>query len=419
MRADRDHRARRVGRICAGVVALALLASGGAALAQTSGPRARDGTRNPASTLRQPKPSIFGIDTTTHDTKKGDFFNDLPAAHRLGARWIRWTLGPASATGNYQAAGYLVRQARERGMGIVLSLAGIPSACSERPAPGNVEDCPPTTSRGRRRYEAYVRRVVLHFRRQVTYYESWRQPNLKGEWAPRPNAAEYAALLRADDATFRSVNHTHHLHLKLLFGSPMAFGLLPQKHGSIAVLPYTHRVLDDLHGAKPFYGAALHAYRFPPGRDGPSYPALDQVGGIPVPRGAHGPFPHQRCNSTPSCHMTWPQELSAYEQEFRNHGYGEVPLWLTEFGWPGNRVGHGPYFPSAQTQAKYLRQAYADLLRLPFVQGALWFNLRDYQPGSKTSDASYFYHYGLLYYDYKRKPAADAFAALAKAHPGR
>lgn len=416
MRTGGDHPATRVGRLVAGVAVLALLTSGGVALAQTSGAGATAATSSRAST--QPKPSIFGIDTTTYDSKKGDFFKDLPVAHRLGARWIRWTLGPTSAHGNYQAAGYLVKQARKRGMGIVLSLAGITSACSERPMPSDVRICPPTTRSDLQHYEAYVRRVIVHFRRQVSYYESWREPNRTTSWYPRPNPRAYAALLEADYATFQSVNRSYHLHLKLLFGSPSVFDLMPHKHGGIAVLPFTHRVLHDLHGRKPFNAIALHAYRFPPDK-GPSALESDYVGGIPVRRKAHGPFPAQGCNKTPWCSMTWPQELSAYEQEFKDHGYGQVPLWLTEFGWPGSRVAHGRYFPSAVTQAKFLREAYADLLRLPFVQAALWFNLRDYQPGLKTSDASYFYHYGLLYYDYKRKPAADAFEALAKAHPDR
>lgn len=403
-------------RLCSGAVALALVTSGAAALAQARDPA---GHQRPASTRGQPKPSIFGIDTSTYDSKKGDFFKNLPAAQALGARWIRWTLGPKSAVGDYAAAGYLVNQTRRRGMGIVLSFAGIPEACSRRPMPANVRDCPPTTPRDRRRYEAYVRRVLVHFRGEVTYYESWRNPNLKGSWSPRPNAEAYAALLRADYATFQSVNHRDHLHLKLLFGSPDNFGLLPQHHGSIAVLPYTHNVLADLHRVKAFDGIALHAYRFPPGKFGPFAHGYDRVDNVPIPPRARGPFPAEGCDTTPVCRMTWAGELRAYEQEFKDHGYGSEPLWLTEFGWPGNSVPNGPYYPSTAVQARYLKQAYAVLLKLHFVQGAVWFNVRNYQPGVKTGEPTWFYHYGLLEHDFQRKPAGAAFAALARAHPGR
>ena len=117
--------------------------------------------------------------------------------------------------------------------------------------------------------------------------------------------------------------------------------------------------------------------------------------------------------------MTWPQELSAYEQEFANSRYGEPPLWLTEFGWPGNAAPNGNYFPGEPAQASDVVQAYSDLLRMPFVKGALWFNLRDYQPGYSSPDPSFFYHYGLLEYNYAAKQAGNEFQALAAANPTR
>jgi hypothetical protein len=104
---------------------------------------------------------------------------------------------------------------------------------------------------------------------------------------------------------------------------------------------------------------------------------------------------------------------------FQNHGYGQQPLWLTEFGWPGNALAAGVYFPSDVTQTADLTQAYIDLLRMPFVRAALWFNIRDYQPGDVTGDPSFFYHYGLLNYDLSPKPAAAAFRLLADLNPGR
>jgi hypothetical protein len=56
---------------------------------------------------------------------------------------------------------------------------------------------------------------------------------------------------------------------------------------------------------------------------------------------------------------------------------------------------------------------------MPFVKAAFWFDLRDYQPGFPSSDPPYFYHYGLLNYDFSLKPAAGAFKTLAHANPHR
>jgi hypothetical protein len=117
--------------------------------------------------------------------------------------------------------------------------------------------------------------------------------------------------------------------------------------------------------------------------------------------------------------MSWPQELSAYEQEFTNQGYRLMPLWITEFGWPGNPSAGDSYHPSYTAQAADLSDAYNDLLSLPFVQAAFWFNLRDYQPGRRNPDPEFFAHYGLLQYHFALKPAATAFQRLAKANPGR
>ena len=86
-------------------------------------------------------------------------------------------------------------------------------------------------------------------------------------------------------------------------------------------------------------------------------------------------------------------------------------------------VGGGPragrrrdYRLSTATQDADLKGSYADLLLL-CVKGALWFNVRDYQPGVSSPDPAFFYHYGLLNYHYGHKPDADDFKALAAKYP--
>ncbi len=398
------------------LLCLLLGAGAGAAVARKSRP-------HPSGPLpymgAEPGPSIFGLDTSIYDSSYGNFLRDIPTARRLGARWDHFTIGIATAHGNYSSLDHLVEQARRNGMGAILSFGGIGSACSLKPRPRNIHACPPTTGHDLRVYEAYVRRLVLHYRNVVDYYESWTEPNNKTSFDPGPNAGAYAAVLAAQYAAIQSVNGQYGLHIKLLFGSPSDFSVIPGTRGFVAVLPFTNKVLRDLHGRRAFDGVSLHAYRFPPQPYGPAAQAYDYVGGIRVKAGAHGPFPGDGCDSSPWCQMTWPEELSAYEQEFYDHGYGAEPMWLTEFGWPGNAQPGGGYFPSEAIQARDLLKAYADLLRLPFVQGALWFNVRDYQPGFKSPDPAFFYYYGLLGYGFSPKPAGTEFEALARANPGR
>jgi hypothetical protein len=362
-----------------------------------------------------PAPSIFGIDTATYDTSTSNYASDFPTSRSLGARWDHFTAGQATGIPNYTVLDDQVTRARRQGMGVVISLAGIAAACSLNPRPANVSACPPTTAADLSSYQSYIKGLVLHYRNVVDTYESWAEPNNPTSFQPSPNPARYAAILEAQYAEFQALNSQYGLHLTLLFGSPAGFS----SASGDAVLPFTEQVLNDLGGRRAFDGVALHAYRFPPSPEGPGVAVNDNVAGVPAQPGAAGPFPNQGCNSTPWCQMTWPQELSAYEQEFTNRGFGQPPLWVTEFGWPGNAQGGDAYHPSNAVQARYLQDAYGDLLQLPFVQGALWFNLRNYQPGYSTSDPEFFFHFGLLNYDFSEKPAAAQFKSLAAANPGR
>jgi len=361
---------------------------------------------------RQPHPSIFGIDSGTFDSVRGHFGRDFGASRALGARWDRFTLTAATDSGNFSVIDAEVRNARHHHMGVVLSFEGIKQACSVGSLKSDPQRCPPTTSADMHRYQSYVRSVLVRYRKAVTYYESWTEINHN---TSAMNASQYAAVLKAQYGVVQSVNHRYHTHLKLLYGSEVGFGIRPGSSWT-AVIPFTAEVLGDLQGAKPFDGIALHAYRLPP--VAPSTAVCDYIGSVSVSPGT----------TTPSCHnagyraLTWPEELTAYEQEFQNHGYGQPPLWITEFGWPaGGNCSSLPtgYCLATGTQAADVSEAYHDMLQLPFVQGALWFNLRDYQPSYKSPDPAFFYHYGLLNYNYSQKSAGAQFKALARANPGR
>jgi hypothetical protein len=345
----------------------------------------------------QPAPSIFGIDSYTIDNNKSNFDNSFKRAKNLG---------------------------------VLISLGGASNACSISALKSKPTHCPPTTAADLKAYKSFLKTELLRYRKNVSYYESWTEPNHKSSWGNTgPNPAQYAALLKAQYSVFQAVNRSYHLHLKLLFGGSNEFSANSQTPGVTAVLPFTHQVLVQLGGAHAFDGIALHGYVYPP-NEGPATKFYTNVQGIPVPSGASGPYPAQGCDSTPSCYMDWSQQLSAYEQEFTNHGYSSEPLWLSEFGWPGNAKANGSSYPSYSVQAANLRAAYGVLLKLPFVKGAFWYNLYDYKPGIPSCatdpsaplcnpDPEPFAHYGLLTYGQAKKPAAYAFTTLAKANKGR
>jgi hypothetical protein len=370
-----------------------------------------------------PSPSIFGINTLGYDSSYANYQRGVPTARSMGARWVHFTndsIHFKNGQPNWGTLDNQITQARKLGLGVLISLGGTPNACSVSPRPTDFTGCPPTTSGDLYAYSLYLRAELVRYRNVVQYYESWLEPNGPSFWRPGANPGQYANLLRTQYQVFQQVNSAYHTDLKLLFGGPISFGTSPGSSGAIAVLPFVNQVLNDLHGAQVFDGIGLHGYRFPTDNNGPADlnwgPTAnnwDYVGGLSFPDS-------DGCTGGALwCKMTWPQELRAYEQEFENHGYGQMPLWLTEFGWPGTANPSTALYPSLDTQAQYLREAYGDIVQLPFVQAAFVFNLRDYQPGLASPDPAFFYNYGLLQYGFQAKPAAGVFEQFVQANPGR
>lgn len=391
--------------------------------------------RASSAAYQQPAPSLFGINTGTYIPNYYDYKRDFAFDRALGGTWdhvtghaIKWKNGHF----DWSAMDNFIKLSKQHHLGMLVSLAGDPNprSCSIRPAPPDLTRCHPMTASDFRMYEAFLRQELVRYRRSVTYFESWVEPNHTGAWPPFPNPAQYARVLKAQYSVFRAVNKQYGVHLKLIFGGPAAFSIAPGSPGGMAVLPFTHQVLQDLHGRRAFDLIGLHAYRFPPATSSPGAEVFDNVQGIPDPRGSEGPFPHQGCASTAArkgiyCQMTWREEISAYRQEFMNEGYGPQTMWLTEFGWPGVTqvprvaVPAANYYPLYRVQKQDLLAAYRVVLHLRFVQAAFWFDIRDYTPGVPTPDPPFFAHFGLLTDKAKYKPAAYAFRALARANPGR
>jgi hypothetical protein len=370
-----------------------------------------------------PSPSIFGINTGTYDSNQSNWLRNFPMAHSMGARWLHFTQGSVHFSGGQVNWGTLdseVVRAKKLGMGVLVSLGGEPGACSITPRPSNFTGCPPTTAGDLYAYSLFLRAELLRYRNVVQYYESWLEPNNPAYWRGGPSAQQYANLLKTEYQVFQQVNSQYHTDLKLLFAGPISFSTAPGSGGPTAVLPYVNQVLNDLHGAHVFDAIGLHGYRFPSDNNGPASldwgpnaVNWDYVAGLSFPEG-------DGCSGGALwCKMTWPQELRAYEQVFENHGYGQMPLWLTEFGWPGNASPSTALYPSFDTQTQYLREAYDDILQLPFIQAAFWFNLQDYQPGISSPDPAFFFHYGLFQYGFAPKPAASLFEQFVQANPGR
>jgi hypothetical protein len=97
-------------------------------------------------------------------------------------------------------------------------------------------------------------------------------------------------------------------------------------------------------------------------------------------------------------------------------GDAAKPIWMTELGWStatspcarGAWAGRKPAGVTEAEQAANLTEAYRCLANYPYVESGLWFTLDD-----TTGRGAELDNYGLRREDGSRKPAWDAFAAVA------
>ena len=212
----------------------------------------------------------------------------------------------------------------------------------------------------------------------VAAYEIWNEPDDAPYWAPAPNPAAYAALLKAAYPAFKA-------------GDPSAAvvtgGLVGNDYDFLQAL------YDN--GAKGFFDAVgVHTdtaclttdpreyYREPSGRIG-------------------------RYSFTGYREVHWTMVANGDDK----------PIWLTEYGWStteaicnnGARAGTKPGGVALAQQADFLAKGYGCLQNDPYVTEAIWFSLADID-SSSPDDARRF---GLTDQWLNPKPAFATFQGAA------
>lgn len=217
-------------------------------------------------------------------------------------------------------------------------------------------------------------------------YEIWNEEDAGEWWAPSPDPAAYAALVKAAGPALRAAD------------------------------PSAEVVLGPLTGN--------------------DFPFLDQLYG----QGVQGSFDAAAVHLDTACLVTGPSTFfrdgNGRISQFVFLGVREViatmkahgdakPLRVTEYGWSSTQdsSGGGPSCergagagakPSGVTpadQATFLAQGYHCLAQEPEIEAATWFTLRDAPVAESPLDE--LRHYGLLTTGGGRKPAWDAFHAIA------
>jgi hypothetical protein len=196
----------------------------------------------------------------------------------------------------------------------------------------------------------------------ITSWQVWNEPNIQAWWAPKPDPAAYAALLRTTATAIRKVDPRAEV---------VAAGL-PTSHLGVPAPEF----LADVYraGAKgSFDTAAVHPY-------------------APTPAAVVG-------------------RVKAIEQVIADNG-DDAKVWVTEVGW-GTGGKPGPLTVTRERQAEYVSETLTRLHTLR-VRGVVIFQWRDPKPFPGRRPI-WPYYAGLLDDAGRPKPSLEAFKEAATA----
>ncbi len=223
----------------------------------------------------------------------------------------------------------------------------------------NADNVPPDPQT----FAAFAEAVVTRYKDRVHYWQIWNEPHDASYWAPQPNPAAYAALLKATYAAIKAADPSAQVLLGGLVSPQPAIDFLRQIYDNGAWDSF------DIIGLNPYAD--------------PNSPEDGQIGvaGIGAVQGLADSL-------------------------------GAKPIWATEFGWATSPADRTATSVDETTQANYLVRSMV-LLRAAGAERAIWYSLKD-------NDAPDHNLYGLVRYDPSKvsydsalnKPAYTAFHVL-------
>jgi hypothetical protein len=347
------------------------------------------------ATALQPLASAFASPATTtlattkrHGLNVNELF-DAPAAtlpnevarlRDLGVDWVRFDFdwsrlepeGPQR--GHHAAHERLVRLLSQAGIRVLGLITYTPPwANGGRPSKFHPPKDPAA-------FAGYAGRLASRYGPLgVQAWEVWNEPNLGQFWAPRPDPAAYAELLRQ---SYRALRRAQPEAL-------VVSGGLAQPSTAADRLSCTEFLAAMYRAGAGGHFDALgnHAY------DSPRLPNEGHNWGLM--RSLAG-------------------GLRALMQQ---HGDGRLPIWVTEIGAP--TMGRDPWgtVVDEARQALILEDAYREAARDPLLGPVFWYTLRDFCVPDPAREAECYF--GLLRQDGSEKPAARAYRRSALDHQPR
>jgi hypothetical protein len=320
---------------------------------------------------------------------RADVDRQVALMREAGARWVRanvnWRWLEADSKGAIDAGtlaqyDYAVERARAAGLEVLMPISdGVPYWASSDPNKR-------TDAAGKRHWNdryppahmadfADITRFVVerYSARGVHAYEIWNEPNLASFWAPRPEPARYAEMLRAAYPVVKAADP----------GATVVLGGLSKSD---------FEYLEDVYragGGGYFDAVAVHPYTY--GVD----PAVAW-------KGVNAGEDRNRIswNAFPAI-----KEVKATMSAFGDAG---KQVWITEFGY-STTSGDGGV--SQAEQAEFLVKALRYVRELPWVHSVFIYQIRN-SPYYGDRD-EYEGQFGLTTANWQPKPAFAALKAYA------
>jgi hypothetical protein len=316
--------------------------------------------------------SPFGIAGVMRWPDWGSFSQPADAFMGTGAAWVRedfaWGLiQPTEQRFDWTATDRIVGELAARKVNVL----GIISYSANWATPSKEDDkqasavsfYPPDLDK----YANFVRTLVSHYKGTVRYWEIWNEPDNEMFWKPKPNAREYAELLKV---AYKAVKQA----------DPSAKVLSGGVSGN--AVPFLEEMMAAGAG-NSFDIFALHPYAVP----------LNQA--------------NARVESRPEVHKMVDVELTKYRSFLERHGTVR-PIWVTELGWPARN-----WSLDEAAQADYMAQAYAQMLASGLVDRIFWYSFKD--ASERPADSWGMLGWGAGKTDLApRRPAFATYATLAR-----
>jgi polysaccharide biosynthesis protein PslG len=316
---------------------------------------------SPAAALQR------GVDTDlTWGIPDQDFAPTQAAITDIGAQWVRltilWNEGEPQQKGSYNTKTLnkwdkAVATAQAAGANIVATVGRSPSWAS-----GSTNQYMPPQDPAD--YADFVSFLANRYEGKVDVWEIWNEQNSTRFWPTGPDAAEYTRLLQAAYPAVKAADPA----------ALVAFGGLA--YSDFFYVGQAYKA-----GVKGYFDImATHPYS---DQYSPEYKWYAAPGVLTI------------------------KSFDAYREVRRRMlvNGDDKPIWFTEFGWSSCTTA--ARCVTSEQQASYLTRALCMMEQDPYVQVALWYNLRNNHWNDDLD--SWETQLGLMKTTFERKPSYDAF----------